>query len=181
MLTGSLAPRGAVVKVAGLSKEQMRFEGIARVFDGEDGAMDAILTGSVVPGTVLVIRRGPRVLRVTRAELLGAGGILRVKLEHRPGERPPADHHPRAAGGVEHPLGVHRTPHVPVADHRHGRVLAVQVVVGADGSRSICRQQIPASERRDYFREYPFAWFGERTMLSPGWAQAGMEDLICLG
>ena len=35
-----------------------------------------------------------------------------------------------------------------------------RVVVGADGSRSICRQQIPASERRDYFREYPFAWFG---------------------
>jgi p-hydroxybenzoate 3-monooxygenase len=33
-------------------------------------------------------------------------------------------------------------------------------LVGTDGSRSICRQQIPAGERRDYFREYPFAWFG---------------------
>jgi dihydroxy-acid dehydratase len=61
ILTGSLAPKGAVVKVAGLSKEQMRFEGTARVFDGEDGAMDAILAGSVVPGTVLVIRyEGPK-------------------------------------------------------------------------------------------------------------------------
>ncbi|HTL42114.1 MAG TPA: dihydroxy-acid dehydratase, partial [Pseudolysinimonas sp.] len=49
------------VKVAGLSKEQMRFEGMARVFDGEDGAMDAILAGSIVPGTVLVIRyEGPK-------------------------------------------------------------------------------------------------------------------------
>lgn len=33
-------------------------------------------------------------------------------------------------------------------------------LVGTDGSRSICRQQIPTQERRDYFREYPFAWFG---------------------
>jgi p-hydroxybenzoate 3-monooxygenase len=31
-------------------------------------------------------------------------------------------------------------------------------LVGADGSRSICRQEI--GDRRDHFREYPFAWFG---------------------
>ena len=80
VLTGSLAPKGAVVKVAGLSKEQMRFEGTARVFDGEDGAMDAILTGSIEPGTVLVIRyEGPKggpgmreMLAITGA-LKGAG------------------------------------------------------------------------------------------------------------
>jgi p-hydroxybenzoate 3-monooxygenase len=33
-------------------------------------------------------------------------------------------------------------------------------VVGADGSRSMCRQQVPEGERRQFFREYPFAWFG---------------------
>ena len=33
-------------------------------------------------------------------------------------------------------------------------------LVGADGSRSNCRQTFPASLRRQYFREYPFAWFG---------------------
>ena len=33
-------------------------------------------------------------------------------------------------------------------------------LVGADGSRSICRRQIPEQARRSYFREYPFAWFG---------------------
>jgi p-hydroxybenzoate 3-monooxygenase len=33
-------------------------------------------------------------------------------------------------------------------------------LVGADGSRSICRMQVPESGRRHYFREYPFAWFG---------------------
>ena len=61
VLTGSLAPKGAVVKVAGLTADQMLFEGTARVFDGEDGAMDAIMTGSIQPGTVLVIRyEGPK-------------------------------------------------------------------------------------------------------------------------
>jgi dihydroxy-acid dehydratase len=61
ILTGSLAPKGAVVKVAGLSQEQKEFTGTARVFDGEDGAMEAILDGSIEPGTVLVIRyEGPK-------------------------------------------------------------------------------------------------------------------------
>ena len=60
ILRGSLAPNGAVVKVAGLSAEQMHFEGPARVFDGEDGAMAAIMSGDIKPGTVLVIRyEGP--------------------------------------------------------------------------------------------------------------------------
>ena len=48
-----------MVKVAGL--DQDHFEGVARVFDGEDQAMEAILAGSIVPGTVLVIRyEGPK-------------------------------------------------------------------------------------------------------------------------
>ena len=33
-------------------------------------------------------------------------------------------------------------------------------LVGADGSRSVCRQQLPESQRRHFFKEYPFAWFG---------------------
>jgi dihydroxy-acid dehydratase len=61
VLTGTLAPKGAVVKVAGLSHDQRVFEGPARVFEGEDGAMDAILAGSIEPGTVIVIRyEGPK-------------------------------------------------------------------------------------------------------------------------
>jgi dihydroxy-acid dehydratase len=59
VLTGSLAPKGSVVKVAGI--DEPRFEGIARVFDGEQAALDAILEGSIEPGTVVVIRyEGPR-------------------------------------------------------------------------------------------------------------------------
>jgi dihydroxy-acid dehydratase len=61
VLTGSLAPKGAVVKVAGLSHDQRVFEGPARVFEGEDTAMEVILGGSIEPGTVIVIRyEGPK-------------------------------------------------------------------------------------------------------------------------
>ncbi|WP_077488783.1 4-hydroxybenzoate 3-monooxygenase [Sinomonas mesophila] len=38
--------------------------------------------------------------------------------------------------------------------------LRAQILVGADGSRSHCRFQIPEGERTWYFNEYPFAWFG---------------------
>ena len=80
ILTGSLAPKGSVVKVAGLSAEQKLFEGPARVFEREDSAMAAILDGSIQPGTVLVIRyEGPKggpgmreMLAITGA-LKGAG------------------------------------------------------------------------------------------------------------
>ncbi|MBE7163364.1 MAG: FAD-dependent monooxygenase, partial [Williamsia herbipolensis] len=36
--------------------------------------------------------------------------------------------------------------------------ITAEIVVGADGSRSICRDLV--ADRRQYFREYPFAWFG---------------------
>ncbi|HEX4082069.1 MAG TPA: dihydroxy-acid dehydratase, partial [Acidimicrobiales bacterium] len=59
ILSGSLAPKGSVVKVAGL--DNLHFDGTARVFDGEPAAMDAILAGAIEPGTVLVIRyEGPK-------------------------------------------------------------------------------------------------------------------------
>jgi dihydroxy-acid dehydratase len=59
VLTGSLAPKGSVVKVAGL--DELTFDGTARVFDGEDLAMEAILAGSIEPNTMIVIRyEGPK-------------------------------------------------------------------------------------------------------------------------
>ncbi len=59
ILSGSLAPKGSVVKVAGL--DNLHFDGTARVFDGEPVAMEAILAGAIEPGTVLVIRyEGPK-------------------------------------------------------------------------------------------------------------------------
>lgn len=59
ILRGSLAPQGGVVKVAGL--DHPHFDGVARVFDGEALAMEAILAGSIKAGDVVVIRyEGPK-------------------------------------------------------------------------------------------------------------------------
>jgi dihydroxy-acid dehydratase len=80
VLRGTLAPSGSVVKVAGLTADQRFFEGDARVFDGEDGAMAAVMAGEIQPNTVIVIRyEGPKggpgmreMLAITGA-LKGAG------------------------------------------------------------------------------------------------------------
>ncbi|MEO8828893.1 dihydroxy-acid dehydratase [Lapillicoccus sp.] len=59
ILTGSLAPDGAVVKSAGFDSDV--FTGTARVFDGERAAMDAVEDGSLHKGDVVVIRyEGPK-------------------------------------------------------------------------------------------------------------------------
>ena len=88
ILRGSLAPAGAVVKVAGLDFD--RFEGVARVFDGEQPALEAILAGTIEPGSVVVIRyEGPEggpgmreMLAVTGA-MKGAGRGRRLRPGHR--------------------------------------------------------------------------------------------------
>ncbi len=41
-----------------------------------------------------------------------------------------------------------------------GQEVRCDFLVGADGSRSICRFEVLETERQYYFREYPFAWFG---------------------
>ena len=59
VLYGNLAPEGAVAKISG--KEGLKFTGRARVFDGEEAALQAILDGTVRAGDVLVVRyEGPR-------------------------------------------------------------------------------------------------------------------------
>ena len=56
---GNLAPTGAVGKISG--KEGLSFSGKARVFEGEELCLTAILDGTVVAGDVLVIRsEGPK-------------------------------------------------------------------------------------------------------------------------
>jgi dihydroxy-acid dehydratase len=78
VLRGNLAPGGAVVKVAGIDLDV--FEGPARVFDGEQGAIQALFDHRIEPGDVILIRtEGPKggpgmreMLQVTAA-LKGAG------------------------------------------------------------------------------------------------------------
>ena len=61
ILRGSLAPDGAVVKQSAVAPEMMCRDVRARVFDGEEDAMRAILDGDIKPGDAVVIRyEGPR-------------------------------------------------------------------------------------------------------------------------
>ena len=80
VLFGSLAPKGAVVKQSGVSAAMMRFEGKARCFDSEEGAMAALMGGEIVAGDVVVIRyEGPkggpgmREMLAPTATLMGLG------------------------------------------------------------------------------------------------------------
>jgi dihydroxy-acid dehydratase len=61
ILSGTLAPDGAVVKSAAVPKDMWKHKGPARVFDGEDKAMKAILAKKIREGDVVIIRyEGPR-------------------------------------------------------------------------------------------------------------------------
>jgi dihydroxy-acid dehydratase len=60
ILWGNLAPEGAVVKAAAVGPEMMHHRGPARVFDGEEAALETILGGGIQAGDVVVIRyEGP--------------------------------------------------------------------------------------------------------------------------
>lgn len=61
VLKGNLAPDTCVVKKSAVVKKMLVHEGPARVFDCEDDAIDAIKSGKIVPGDVVIIRyEGPK-------------------------------------------------------------------------------------------------------------------------
>lgn len=61
ILTGNLAPLGAVVKPAAIPEQLMVFDGRAKVYQSEQEACEAILAGKIQPGTVIVLRyEGPK-------------------------------------------------------------------------------------------------------------------------
>jgi dihydroxy-acid dehydratase len=90
VVRGTLAPSGAVVKIAGV--DDMVFEGTARVFDGEQAAMAYVLDGRLQPGDFMVIRyEGPKggpgmreMLGVTAAvKGVGRGGDVALVTDGR--------------------------------------------------------------------------------------------------
>ena len=61
VLFGNLAPKGCIVKTAGVEPENLVFSGRARVFESQDDAVAAILGGKVVAGDAVIIRyEGPK-------------------------------------------------------------------------------------------------------------------------
>ena len=61
VLTGNIALDGCIVKTAGVDEKILKFSGPAKVYESQDAAVTAILTGQVVAGDVVVIRyEGPK-------------------------------------------------------------------------------------------------------------------------
>jgi dihydroxy-acid dehydratase len=61
VLFGNIALDGCIVKTAGVDESILKFTGPARIFESQDSAVSAILTGKVKPGAVVLIRyEGPR-------------------------------------------------------------------------------------------------------------------------
>lgn len=60
MLFGNLAEDGCIVKTAGADEEIPKFNGVARVFESQDAAVSAILTGKIVAGDVCDPLRRPQ-------------------------------------------------------------------------------------------------------------------------
>jgi len=80
ILSGNLAPRGAVVKKSGVEPGMLEHRGPARVFDSEEDVRRFLLDSAVKPGSVLVVRyEGPkggpgmRELSIPAAMLVGMG------------------------------------------------------------------------------------------------------------
>ncbi len=86
-LKGNLAPEGAIVKIAGMTEEQIVFSGPARVFECEEDAFAAVKARDYAEGEVLVIRNegpaggpGMREMLSTTAALSGQGMGKKVAL-----------------------------------------------------------------------------------------------------
>ena len=61
VLTGNLAPKGAIVKQAAVADEMLKHSGPARIFSSEEDAFQAIVGGKIRKGEVIVVRyEGPR-------------------------------------------------------------------------------------------------------------------------
>ncbi len=79
-LFGNIAPEGSIVKQSAVSDKMLKHSGPAKVFDGEDDAVNAMKAGKIVKGDVVVIRyEGPkggpgmREMLVPTATIVGMG------------------------------------------------------------------------------------------------------------
>ena len=61
ILKGSLAPDGAIIKVAAVNADMKKFRGTAKVFNGEQEAFEAVVAGKITEGDIIIVRyEGPK-------------------------------------------------------------------------------------------------------------------------
>ncbi len=84
VLTGNIAPNGAVVKQSAVAEEMLVHSGPARVFYSEEESIEAILGGSIQPGDVVVILyEGPKGGPGMREMLSPTAAIAGMGLDHQ--------------------------------------------------------------------------------------------------
>ncbi|MDA8388498.1 MAG: dihydroxy-acid dehydratase [Nitrospiraceae bacterium] len=128
VLTGNIAPGGAVVKQSAVSPKMMRFKGAARVYDSEEKAMKAIMGGSIKPGDVVVIRyEGPKGGPGMREMLSPTSAIAGMGLSDSVALITDG----RFSGGTRGPCIGHISPEAmeggPIAAIRDGDIISIDI------------------------------------------------------
>ena len=131
ILSGSLAPEGAVVKKAAVAPEMLRHSGPARVFEQEEAALAAIFGGKVQPGDVVVIRyEGPKGGPGMREQLLPTSAIIGMGL----GKSVALVTDGRFSGATQGACVGHVTPEAylggPIAFVEEGDTIAIDIPAG---------------------------------------------------
>ena len=160
ILTGNIAPKGAVVKQSGVSAAMMQFEGTARCFDAEELAMAAIMEGKIISGDVVVIRyEGPKGGPGMREMLAPTAAIMGMGL----GDSVALITDGRFSGGTRGPCIGHISP-----EAAEGGPIALVV----DGDRILL--DIPARKLELLVDEATLAarralWCAPEPMIKTGW------------
>ena len=128
VLTGNIAPLGAVVKQSGVSPKMMRFKGKARVFNSEELAMKAITSGKIKKGDCVVIRyEGPKGGPGMREMLAPTANIVGMGL----GESVALITDGRFSGGTRGPCIGHISPEAmeggPIALVKNGDLIELDI------------------------------------------------------
>jgi len=128
IMSGNLAPKGAVVKQTAVAKTMMKFEGTAKVYDSEEAGMKAILAGEIKPGHVVVIRyEGPKGGPGMREMLSPTSALAGMGLTESVGLITDG----RFSGGTRGPCIGHVSPEAmeggPIAAIRNGDRISIDI------------------------------------------------------
>ncbi len=128
VLFGNLAPNGAIVKQSAVSKAMEKFTGVAKVFDSEEAAMEAIMNKKITEGTVVVIRyEGPKGGPGMREMLAATSAIMGMGL----GESVALITDGRFSGGTRGPCIGHVSPEAaaggPIAIVKDGDEISIDI------------------------------------------------------
>lgn len=128
ILFGGLAPDGAVVKQSAIADSVRQFRGLARVFDSEEAAIEAIMNSQIKAGEVVVIRyEGPKGGPGMREMLSPTAALIGMGL----GEQVALITDGRFSGGTRGPCIGHVSPEAmeggPIALVRDGDIIKIDI------------------------------------------------------